>query len=398
MNFNWWVNRKDPEGKDVFAGGFLGLDNIGVFDRSAPLPTGGYLDQADGTAWMAFYCQNMLEIALILMEHDPQYEDIAFRFLEHFFWISYALDRIGANHDQMWDAEDGFFYDLLHLPNGDAMPLKVRSMVGLLPLCASTVFKSPGVIGRNPRLVRLVELFRKRHPDLLNRIAPADGKFVGYANRRLLSVCNKEKIGKVLAYMLDEGEFFGPYGVRSLSRYHLEHPFVFHLDGQEYKVQYLPAESNTGMFGGNSNWRGPVWMPVNGLLIRALLNLYQFYGDDFKVECPTGSGHYMTLFEVAKEIARRLSSIFVRDEHGRRPVYGGTKKFQEDPHWRDYILFHEYFHGDNGAGLGASHQTGWTGIVARMLDLFARSVAADWLQIPRDELAARMTREQVAGD
>jgi hypothetical protein len=396
LNFNWWVNRKDPEGKDIFAGGFLGLDNIGVFDRSAPLPTGGYLDQADGTAWMAFYCQNMLEMALILMDHDPQYEDVAFRFLEHFLWITYAMDRIGTNHDQMWDAEDGFFYDVLHLPNGDAMRLKVRSMVGLLPLCASTVFKSPVVIEHNPRLAKLIELFRKRYPDLLNHIAPADGTFVGYASRRLLSVCNKEKIGKLLAYMLDEKEFLGPYGVRSLSRYHLERPFVFHLDGQEFKVQYLPAESNTGLFGGNSNWRGPVWMPVNGLLIRALLNLYQFYGDDFKVECPTGSGRYMTLFEVAKEIARRLSSIFLRDENGRRPVYGGTKKFQEDPHWRDYILFHEYFHGDNGAGLGASHQTGWTGIVARMLDLFARSSATDWLQIPRDELAARMTREQVA--
>ena len=397
LNFSWWVNRKDPQGKNVFAGGFLGLDNIGVFDRSAQLPTGGHLDQADGTAWMAFYCQNMLEIALILTEYDSMYEDIAFRFLEHFLWITYAMDRIGAHHDEMWDGQDGFFYDLLHLPNGDAMRLKVRSLVGLLPLCASTVLEETGRVQAHPRLKELVEIFKKRHPDLLEHIAPADGKFTGYANRRLMSVCNKEKIERILRYMLDENEFFGPYGIRSLSRFHQEHPFTFNLQGQEYKVQYLPAESNTGMFGGNSNWRGPVWMPVNGLLLRALLNLYQFYGDDFKVECPTGSGKYMTLFEVAKELARRLSSIFLRDESGKRPVYGGAKKFQEDPHWKDYILFYEYFHGDNGAGLGASHQTGWTGITARILDLFARMQAADALHTPKDELAAQMTREQVAG-
>jgi hypothetical protein len=396
LNFNWWVNRKDPQGRNVFAGGFLGLDNIGVFDRSAQLPTGGHLDQADGTAWMAFYCQNMLEIALILTEYDPVYEEIAFRFLENFLWITYAMDRIGENHDEMWDTQEGFFYDLLHLPNGDAMRLKVRSMVGLLPLCASTVFE-PGIVERHPRLAELIALFRKRHPEMLKHIAPADETFVGYAGRRLLSVCNKEKIERILAYMLDENEFLGPYGIRSLSRYHLEHPFVFHLSGQEYKVQYLPAESNTGMFGGNSNWRGPVWMPVNVLLIRALLNLYQFYGDDFKVECPTGSGKYMTLFEVAKEIARRLSSIFLRDASGKRPVDGGAKKFQADPHWKDYITFYEYFHGDNGAGLGAGHQTGWTGTIARTLDLFARTGAADWLDTAKGKLAAKVTRDQVAG-
>jgi len=396
LNFNWWVNRKDPEGRNVFAGGFLGLDNIGVFDRSAQLPTGGHLDQADGTAWMAFYCQNMLEIALILTEYDTIYEEIAYRFLEHFLWITYAMDRIGDRHDEMWDTQEGFFYDLLRLPNGDAMRLKVRSMVGLLPLCASTVFEF-GAVKSHPRLMELIALFRKRHPDLLNHIAPADEKFVGYADRRLLSVCNKEKIERILACMLDENEFLGPYGIRSLSRYHLEHPFVFNLNGQEYKVQYLPAESNTGMFGGNSNWRGPIWMPVNVLLIRGLLNLYQFYGDDFKVECPTGSGRYMTLFEVAKEVARRLSSIFLRDASGKRPVYGRTKKFQEDPHWKDYILFYEYFHGDNGAGLGAGHQTGWTGVIARTLDLFARLKPADLLQASKGQLIARITREQVAG-
>jgi len=396
QNFNWWVNRKDPEGKNVFAGGFLGLDNIGIFDRSAQLPTGGHLDQADGTAWMAFYCQNMLDIALTLAEHDSGYEEIAFRFLEHFLWITYAMDRIGASHDEMWDEEDGFFYDLLRLPNGDAMRLKVRSMVGLLPLCAASAME-PSIADRFPQLAELASLFRKRHPELLEHIAPGDNTFVGYGGRRLLSVCNKKKIERILSYMLDENEFLSPYGIRSLSRYHLEHPSVFYVEGHEYKVQYLPAESNTGMFGGNSNWRGPVWMPVNALLIRSLLNLYQFYGDDFKVECPTRSGNYMTLFEVAKEIGSRLAKIFLRDANGRRPVYGGAKKFQEDPHWKDYILFYEYFHGDNGAGLGASHQTGWTGLVARSLDLFARLKPADLLATSRRDLVARMTHDQVAG-
>jgi Mannosylglycerate hydrolase MGH1-like glycoside hydrolase domain len=397
QNFNWWVNRKDPSGKNVFAGGFLGLDNIGVFDRSAPLPTGGHLDQADGTAWMAFYCQCMFEIALILTEYDAMYEEVAFRFLEHFLWITYAMDRVGENHDEMWDTKDGFFYDLLHFPDGGAMRLRVRSMVGLLPLCASTVLEPTGIVAKSPRVRELVETFKKRYPDLLKHIAPADGKFVGYAGRRLMSVCNKQKIEQILKYMLDENEFLGPYGIRSLSKYHLDHPFAFNLSGHEYRVQYLPAESNTGMFGGNSNWRGPVWMPVNALLLRGLLNLYQFYGDDFKVECPTGSGKYMTLYEVAKELARRLSSIFLRDANGKRPVYGGAKKFQEDPYWKDYILFYEYFHGDNGAGLGASHQTGWTGIIARTLDLFARMNPALVLQVSKHDLMAEMTRKQVAG-
>jgi hypothetical protein len=396
LNFNWWVNRKDPEGRNVFAGGFLGLDNIGVFDRSAELPTGGHLDQADGTAWMAFYCQNMLKMAVILSERDPMYEELAFRFLEHFLWITYAMDRIGVNHDEMWDTQEGFFYDLLYMPNGDTVRLKVRSMVGLLPLCASTVFE-PGALKRHPRLGELLQLFVRRHPEVVEKIAPADERFSGHGGRRLLAVCNKEKLQRILACMLDEKEFLGPYGIRSLSRYHLDHPFCFHVGDQEYKVQYLPPESNTGMFGGNSNWRGPVWMPVNGLLMRALINLYQFYGEDFKVECPTGSGQHMTLFEVAREIGRRLANIFLRDEKGHRPVYGGSKKFQEDPHWKDYILFYEYFHGDNGAGLGASHQTGWTGLIARSLDLFTRLTPNGALEISRDELAARLTRQQVAG-
>jgi hypothetical protein len=396
QNFNWWINRKDPEGKNVFAGGFLGLDNIGVFDRSAPLPTGGHLDQADGTAWMAFYCQCMLEIALILTEYDSVYEEFAARFLEHFAWITYAMDHVGGGQDEMWDEADGFFYDLLHFPNGNAMRLKIRSMVGLLPLCASTVFEA-GTFKQHPKLFEMIELFRKRHPEVFKKLVRADDPSTGgYGGRRLASVCDKEKLRRILGYMLDENEFFSPYGIRSLSKYHRDHPFVFYLEGHEYRVDYLPAESNTGMFGGNSNWRGPIWMPVNGLIIRGLLQMYPFYGPDFKVECPTGSGKYMTLFEVSKEIAGRLSKIFLRDSSGRRPVYGGTKKFQEDPYWSDYILFYEYFHGDNGAGLGASHQTGWTGIIARVIDLFARITPEGTLQ-GAQRYMAQMTREQVAG-
>jgi hypothetical protein len=396
LNFNWWVNRKDPAGRNVFAGGFLGLDNIGVFDRSAQLPTGGSLEQADGTAWMAFYCQNMLEMALVLAEHDEKYQDIAFRFLQHYMWIAYAMDRIGEHHDEMWDEQDGFFYDLLRLPNGDASRLKVRSMVGLLPLCAATVFEADA-LERFPRLAELVALFRKRHPEVVEHVAPTEEGYIGHGGRRLLSILNRRKLERVLAYLLDENEFLGPHGIRSLSRHHLEHPFVLHVGDQEFNVTYLPAESDNGMFGGNSNWRGPVWMPVNGLLIRGLLNLYQFYGDDFTVECPTGSGRRMTLFEVARELSRRLASTFLRGADGRRPVYGGCAKFQDDPHWRDLILFYEYFHGDNGAGLGASHQTGWTGLVARLLDQFARVTPEDALAHSKQSLQARLTHEQVTG-
>ena len=396
LNFNWWVNRKDPAGRNVFAGGFLGLDNIGIFDRSAPLPTGGSLEQADGTAWMAFYCQNMLEIAIILTEYDPIYEEIAFKFVQHFMWIAYAMDRIGEHHDEMWDEEDGFFYDLLRLPDGQAMRLKVRSLVGLLPLCATSVFESSALL-RNPKLQELVALFRQRHPELVAHIAPSDAGFSGYNDRRLLAILNQKKLERVLGYMLDENEFLGPHGIRSLSRHHLEHPFVFHVGGQEYKVQYLPAESNTAMFGGNSNWRGPVWMPVNALIVRALVNLYAFYGDEFKIQCPTGSGNYLTLFEVAQELVRRLSSTFLRDAKGQRPVYGGTRKFQDDPHWRDLILFYEYFHGDNGAGLGASHQTGWTALIAPLIDLFARNTAESVLKTDLGSLHERSVREQVGG-
>jgi len=396
LNFNWWVNRKDPEGRNVFAGGFLGLDNIGVFDRSAELPTGGSLEQADGTAWMAFYCQNMLEIALILTEYDPTYEEMAYRFLEHFVWIAYAMDRIGARHDALWDEEEGFFYDLLRLPNGDAIPLKVRSMVGLLPICASTVLEKPD--SRHlQRLVELVALFRRRHPELADHIAPADNSFVGHNERRLLSVVNKNKLERILRYMLDEDEFLGPYGIRSLSRYHRDHPYRFSLGNRVFEVQYLSAESDTSMFGGNSNWRGPVWMPVNTLLVRALINLYQFYGDDFAVECPTGSGRYMNLFEVAEEITRRLKQIFLRDGKGNRPVYGGMSKFQTDPYWRDYILFHEYFNGDNGAGLGASHQTGWTGTIALLIDIFARVSQSRALEFGKKRISPIKRQDEMTG-
>jgi hypothetical protein len=397
LNFNWWVNRKDPAGRNVFAGGFLGLDNIGIFDRSAPLPTGGHLEQADGTAWMAFYCQSMLEMALILTEYDSMYEEVAFKFVQHFMLISAAMDRIGEHHDEMWDEQDGFFYDLLRLPDGQAMRLKVRSLVGLLPLCASTVFEED-VVQRYPQLMEMIALFRKRHPEMVDHVAPTEQGFIGHNGRRMLSILSKKKLERVLGYMLDENEFLGPHGIRSLSKFYQDHPFRFHAGGQEFAVHYLPGESNTGMFGGNSNWRGPVWMPVNALIVRALLTQYSFYGDEFKVECPTGSGTKMTLFEVAQELARRLAGTFLRDGQGRRPVYGGTAKFQDDPHWRDLILFYEYFHGDNGAGLGASHQTGWTGLVAVLLDLFGRIDAKAILENVGGALAAKIISEQVGGE
>src|SRR4029453_16743329 len=317
--------------------------------------------------------------------------------LENFVWISYAMDKAGDQRDDMWDETDGFFYDVLRLPDGDAFRLKVRSLVGLLPLCATTMFEED-LATRHPKLLELIALFKKRHPDVVAHVAPTLDGFVGHAGRRLLSPLTRKKLERVLAYLLDEDEFLGPHGIRSLSRYHLENPFVFHAGGQEHRVESPPAESNTGMFGGNSNWRGPVWMPVNVLLVRGLLNLYGFYGDDLKVECPTGSGNPMTLFEVAREISRRLAGIFLRDATGRRPVYGGSSKFQDDPHWRDLILFYEYFHGDNGAGLGASHQTGGTGLVARLLDTFARVSAVDALQTRKEALHAPLVREQVAGE
>jgi hypothetical protein len=364
LNFTWWVNRKDPSGRNVFEGGFLGLDNIGVFDRSAELPTGGQLEQADGTAWMALFSQNMLELALALMEQDESYQEFVLKFVERFFWIAAAMDPIGDHPDEMWDEEDGFFYDVLRLPDGTGTRIKVRSLVGLLPLCATTVIEAD-VIQRYPRIAEDVRAFLRRNQDLLANIA--DPLVPGVHGRRLLSLVNEQKLRRILARMLDEERFLGPHGIRSISRWHLAHPFILDVAGVRHEVRYEPAESGSGLFGGNSNWRGPVWFPVNLLLIRALLQHYRYYGDDLKVECPTGSGTMMTLFEVSQELSRRLTGTFLRDSAGQRPVYGGTKLFQQDPHWRDHILFYEYFHGDNGAGLGASHQTGWTGLVARLI-------------------------------
>ena len=367
LNFTWWVNRKDRFGKNVFEGGFLGLDNIGVFDRSAPLPTGGHLEQADGTAWMALFTQNMAELAVELAVHDRTYEDMVVKFVEHFYFIAAAINRPGP--DGMWDEEDGFYYDLLRLPDGSATRLKARSMVGLLPLCATTVIEQWQREHLPKAMAELAERAR-RMPEVLKAVHPTGPGHFGVADRGILALVNPERLRRILAKMLDENEFLGPYGIRSLSKFHAQHPYVLNIGGQEYRVDYLPAESNTGMFGGNSNWRGPIWMPVNAMIIRALLNFYLYYGDNFKIECPTGSGKTMNLFEVSKEIAERLTRIFLRDARGRRPVYGGTEKFQSDPHWRDYILFYEYFHGDNGAGLGAGHQTGWTGLVATLIQLF----------------------------
>lgn len=378
LNFSWWVNRKDRFGNNLFEGGFLGLDNIGVFDRSAPLPTGGYLEQADGTAWMALFCQNMLEIGIELAAYDPAYADLATKFVDHFLWIARAMNQTGPQG--MWDEEDGFYYDVLRLPDGSATRLKVRSMVGLLPLCATTVIE-PWQRERVPRsAATLVERLR-RMPELLDSIHPTGPGHLGVGERGIVALVNPDRLRRILSRMLDENEFLSPYGIRALSRYHAEHPYIFYVQGQEYGVSYLPGESDSGMFGGNSNWRGPIWMPVNALLIRALLQFYLYYGDNFKIECPTGSGNQMNLFEVSQEIVHRLTRIFLRDASGRRPVYGGTEKFQTDPYWRDHILFYEYFHGDNGAGLGASHQTGWTGVVAKLIQLFGQLDADRFLEI-----------------
>jgi hypothetical protein len=364
LNFTWWVNRKDRSGSNIFEGGFLGLDNIGVFDRSAPLPTGGRLEQADGTAWMAIYCQSMLSIAMELTEHDPTYEHMAQKFVEHYLWIAGSMDRVGIHQDELWDEEDGFFYDVLYLPDGDAMRLQVRSMVGLLPLAAVSILPE-SFIHKYPSIMERVNDFFKRRPELAYGLHPPNDP--GVDGRHLLSVLNEENLRRVLQRMLDEERFLSPHGIRALSKWHLDHPYVFNVHGEDYRVQYEAAESSTGLFGGNSNWRGPVWFPVNVLLVKSLVVLYEYYGDRFQIECPTGSGKMMNLFEVAGEISNRLIGIFTKDRHGRRPVFGATEKFQTDPHWQDYLLFYEYFHGDNGAGIGANHQTGWTGLVARLI-------------------------------
>jgi hypothetical protein len=394
LNFTWWVNRKDRTGGNVFEGGFLGLDNIGIFDRSAPLPTGGYLEQADGTAWMALFCQNMLEIATQLAMEKPAYIPMCRKFVEHFLWIASSMIHAGG-HTGMWDEEDGFFYDVLRLPDGSAQRLKVRSMVGLLPFCAVTVFDGQ-LIAKYPEVVGVLKRFLTARPELTALIH--DPLKRGAGNRRMAAILNEQNLRRVLAIMLDEAEFLSPFGIRSVSRHHAEHPFVFGAGGDQHRLSYLPAESDSGMFGGNSNWRGPIWMPVNGLIIRALLQYYAFYGDTFTVECPTRSGQKMTLYDVAQDLTRRLAGIFLRGRNGRRPVYGGSRKFQEDPHWRDLVLFYEYFHGDNGAGLGASHQTGWTGIIARAMHLFATTTPGSVLQLGKDaafvDTAARAARNR----
>jgi hypothetical protein len=387
LNFTWWVNRKDRAGRNAFEGGFLGLDNIGVFDRSAPLPTGGYLEQADGTAWMALFSQNMLEIAIQLAQVNPAYAPMCLKFVQHLLWIASALVGDGASVG-MWDEDDGFFYDVLQLPDGRSERLKVRSMVGLLPLCAVTVFEGE-LLRKYPELGRRMREFLSSRPDLTAFIHDPESK--GKGGRRMASILDERRLRRVLAKMLDEDEFFGPYGIRSLSRYHADHPYVFNAGGREYRVEYLPGDSDSGMFGGNSNWRGPVWMPVNSLLIRALLQYYAFYGDDFKVECPTGSGHKMTLYQVAEEIGRRLALVFRRDEEGRRPVHGDAPAFQNDPHWRDLVLFYEFFDGDTGRGLGASHQTGWTGIIARVMHLFATMTPEQVVELGKEAAVATGT-------
>jgi Glycosyl hydrolase family 63 C-terminal domain len=388
LNFSWWVNRKDRFGKNLFEGGFLGLDNIGVFDRSAPLPTGGHLEQADGTAWVSLFCQNMLEISCELAAHDPSFEDVAVKFADHFLLIAHAMNQMGDGG--MWDEEDGFYYDVLRLPDGSARRLKVRSMVGLLPLCATTVIE-PWQREQVPKVTEILRERLRRMPELRESIHPTGPGHLGYAQRGIAALVNPERLRRILSRMLDENEFLSPFGIRALSRYHAEHPYVLNVNGQEYRVNYLPAESDTGMFGGNSNWRGPIWMPVNALLIRALLSYYLYYGDNFKIECPTGSGHQMNLFEVAREVANRLIRIFLRDKSGRRPVYGATEKFQTDPHWKDYLLFYEYFHGDNGAGLGASHQTGWTGVVSKLIEIFGRLDGAQCLSVGKAGAFAKST-------
>jgi len=368
LNFTWWVNRKDAFGNNVFEGGFLGLDNIGVFDRSAPLPTGGTLEQADGTSWMGMFCLDMLMIALELAQENPVYEDLACKFYEHFIYIAIAMDRIGVNNDELWDEEDGFFYDVLRFPDGQATRIKIRSMVGLIPLFSSAVF-SVELLDKLPLFAERVRYFTQQADKYMTNIS--DPTEPGVGDKRLLSPVNRDKLQKILHYMLDESEFLSDYGIRALSRHHKDHPYIFNISRTAYRVDYEPGESSTGLFGGNSNWRGPIWMPVNMMLVQSLRKMYAYYGDDFKVECPTGSGNWVTLWEVANEITRRLGNIFLRNDQGHRAVYGVTEKFQTDPHWKDLILFYEYFQGDNGAGIGASHQTGWTGVIARLMAVLA---------------------------
>ncbi len=366
INFTWWVNRKDVGGKHIFSGGFLGLDNIGVFDRSRPLPTGGHLEQADGTAWMAFYCATMLSMALELSRDNPATEDIASKFFEHFVAIVDAMNTLGGTG--LWDEKDGFYYDQLHL-DGQQIPLRIRSMVGLIPLYAVEVLEME-TMNHLPGFKKRLRWFLDNRPDLSSQISYLEA--MGHHDHRLLAIPSRERLERVLKYLLDENEFLSPYGIRSVSKFHRDHPYIFQADGQEYRVEYVPGESDSGLFGGNSNWRGPIWFPVNFLLVEALERYHHFYGDTLKVECPTGSGRMMHLGEVARELSQRLTRIFLPDATGARPCHGGDRRYADDKHWRDLVLFHEYFHGETGRGVGASHQTGWTALVVRLLDGLAK--------------------------
>ena len=366
LNFTWWVNKKDAEGNNVFQGGFLGLDNISVFDRSAPLPTGGHIDQSDGTSWMGFYSLVMLKIALELAQDNPVYQDTASKFFEHFLRIAGAMTDDYRDGISLWDEADGFFYDVLHLPEGHTIPLKVRSLVGLMPLLAVETLEHD-LVNSLPDFRRRLNWFFENRAYLRDSGNLACVKAPGEDSRRLLSIVNRERLIKTLQPMLAENEFFSPYGIRSVSKFHQENPYNFYVDGQAHTISYQPAESESGLFGGNSNWRGPIWFPINYLLIESLQKFHHYYGDTLKVECPTGSGRMLNLGEVAVELSRRLIKMFLRNGDGQRPIYGGLRVFQDEPHWRDHILFYEYFHGDNGAGLGASHQTGWTGLVAKLI-------------------------------
>ena len=364
LNFTWWVNRKDAEGMNIFQGGFLGLDNIGVFDRSAPLPTGGYIEQSDGTSWMAMYTLNLLAIALELAMKQPCYEDVASKFWEHFIYIAHAMGHRGHNGVGLWHEDDGFFYDVLRMPDGSHFPMKIRSMVGLIPLFAVETLE-PEVLDRFPDFKKRLEWFIDNRPDLTQDVASM--RVAGIGERRLLSIAGQKQLRSILKFMLDEREFLSPYGIRALSQFHRDHPYSVTVNGVEHRVDYEPGESSTGVFGGNSNWRGPIWFPTNFLLVESLQKFHHYLGDDFKVEFPTGSGTLMTLWEVSRELSQRLTKLFLRDSEGRRPALGNIEQFQTDPHWRDLLLFHEYFHGDSGAGLGAGHQTGWTGIVTKLM-------------------------------
>jgi hypothetical protein len=369
LNFTWWVNRKDPDGRNLFAGGFLGLDNIGVFDRSQPLPTGGHLEQADGTAWMAFYCNTMLAMALELASEDPAYEDVASKFFEHFIAIADAINTLGGTG--LWSEEDGFYYDQLHV-DGIHTPLRIRSLVGAMPLIAVEVLEESR-FAHLEGFKKRMNWFLNNRQDVARQIACMHPKEKGGSVQRLLAIPSRDRLERVLRYLLDESEFFSPYGIRSVSRVHRDRPYEIKVNGEIHRVDYDPGESSTGLFGGNSNWRGPVWFPLNYLLLEALERFHHFYGPDFRVECPVGSGRMLNLQEVAHELGARLAGIFLADESGRRPCHGSDERFARDPHWKELVLFHEYFHGDSGRGVGASHQTGWTALVVRCIEDLART-------------------------